>query len=493
MKQTALIPLISLAALLLSLQLSGQSSDSLLDLHTCKRMALENNHKLRKADLQINIADQNTKSAFTRLLPSLDVTAQYLRTNKPFYLLDENQFFPVVPFWSIDQEDMSLLPDVAETPLIYGAMIDTDTGEVMVDEEGNPVFLQYGYIPRDEMTFGSKDNYIINGGITMPVYMGGKLRRQYKMSRIVEDMQHDRADLSEDEVLFEVEKLYWKIVSLQEKKKLADAYRAMLDTLVMELENIYQEGIITRNDLLKAQKKQNEVMYQQFQAENGIRLAGMALNQAIGLPLDSIPRLEGSLDAVRIFPDGNRLVDKAIQTRPELAVLDKSIQLADQTVKLAWSRFLPNIIATGNYSFYKPNPYNGFTRDFGGDYNVGLTCRIPITQWGNRIHSVKSAKYLRELAEVNRQEKQEKISLQVQQSWNAYLEAFRKVDVKEIGVKQAGENLRIMQDKFDEGMITTSDLLEAQALWQEARSELIEAKTQLRTQEIKLKKHSGNL
>ncbi|HKK68216.1 MAG TPA: TolC family protein, partial [Bacteroidales bacterium] len=123
MKQGTLILLLITAGLFISPHLSGQLSDSILDLHTCKRMALENNLKLRKAELQINIADQNTKSAFTRLLPSLDVTAQYLRTNKPFYLLDENQFFPVVPFWSIDQEDMSLLPDVAETPLIYGAMI----------------------------------------------------------------------------------------------------------------------------------------------------------------------------------------------------------------------------------------------------------------------------------------------------------------------------------------------------------------------------------
>ncbi|MFO7789873.1 MAG: TolC family protein [Bacteroidota bacterium] len=495
--------------------LSGisQENDSLLDLQTCKQMAMEHNRKIKMADLQINMAEQNRKSAFTSFFPDVDLTAQYLRTNNSFRLLDENMFFPVVPFWAIDQENMSLVPEVEENPLIYGTMIDAEnfdlesldpanldlenldpeTWEVMYDDEGNPVFLQYGYIPSEEMTFGSRNNYIINGGITQPIYLGGKIRSQYRIAKITKDIQKQRKSKSEDEILYEVEKVYWKIVSLQEKKEMADTYKTMLDTLVKDLENILDEGIITRNDLLKARKKQNEVVYQQFRAKNGIRLASMALNQLIGRSLDSVTQVEGELGSVRIFTDRDNMIQQAIEKRPELEMIDKSVELADESVKLAWSRFLPNIIGTANYTYYNPNPYNGFTEEFGGDYNLGITCRIPITSWGDRVHSLKAAKQLRELSDLNRKETQEKISLEVQQGWNTYLEAFEKVNVKEKGLEQAEENLRIMQDKFDEGMITTSDLLEAQALWQEAYAELIEAKTELRTKEIEIKKLSGQL
>lgn len=506
---THILPCILMLLLVSVSKLStAQENDSVLDLATCKRMALEHNRNIKMADIQVKIAGHHRKSAFTSFFPRLDVTGQYMRTSKDFYLLDENMFFPVVPFWGIDQQNMELVPELTEQPLLYGTMIDPatfdfenldlenldpETWEVMYDDEGNPVFLQYGYIPADEMTFGSRNTYAVSGGLTQPIYLGGKVRRQYNISKIAEEIQKDRKDKSEADVLYEVESVYWKIVSLQEKKKLADDYKTMLDTLVKELKNILDEGIITRNDLLKAQSKQNEVSYQQFQAENGIKLASMALNQLIGRPLDAVPQLDDELGAVRVFTNRNMMMQQAVEKRPEMDMLDKSIALADENVKLAWSKFLPNIIGTANYSYFNPNPYNGFNEEFGGDYSLGITCRIPITNWGGRVHSLKAAKQLRELSRLNRMEMQEKIKLEVQQGWNAYLEAFKKVEVKKTSLEQAKENLRIMEDKFDEGMITLSDLLEAQALWQEAYASLIEAKTELRTKEIEMKKLSGQL
>jgi outer membrane protein TolC len=498
----------TIVSLLIHFPGNSQEKSNTLDLPTCKRMALEHNRNIKMAEIQVKMAEHQRKSAFTSFLPRLDLTGQYMRTSKDFYLMDENMFFPVVPFWAIDQQNMELVPELTEQPLLYGTMIDPatfdfenldlenldpETWDVMYDDEGNPVFLQYGYIPSDEMTFGSRNTYAVSGGLTQPIYLGGKVRRQYNISKIAEGIQKDRKDKSEADILFEVETVYWKIVSLQEKKKLADDYKTMLDTLVNELKNILDEGIITRNDLLKAQSKQNEVAYQQFRAENGILLASMALNQLIGRPLDSIPQLDDELGSVRVFTDRNMMIQQAVEKRPEMGMLDKSIALADENVKLAWSKFLPNIIGTANYSYFNPNPYNGFNEEFGGDYSLGITCRIPITNWGGRVHSLKAAKQLRELSQLNRMEMQEKIKLEVQQGWNTYLEAFKKVDFKKTSLEQAKENLRIMEDKFDEGMITPSDLLEAQALWQEAYSGLIEAKAELRTKEIEIKKISGQL
>jgi outer membrane protein TolC len=469
------------------------SQDSLLNIETCRQLALEHNYKQRIAKRQLNITKFSRKSAFTSFLPSIDFTGQYMLTNKQWLLMDEDAFFPVVPFWAIDENTMSLNEDILDFPLLNGIMINPQTGEALTDAEGNPVFLQYGYLPADEFRFGSQNLFLLNAGLTQPIYMGGKIRSQYRIASLLEDIQTDRLEITEDEIIQEVENLFWQIISLQEKHQLALDYQEMLDTLVKDLVNMELEGIVTGNEVLKAQTKQNEISLQVFQVENGLKLATMAMNQMIGFPLDSLIALNPEILPVRVFLDKDALIVSALENRPELQLLDKSVAIADEGVKMAWSRFLPVIVGTANYSWYNPNPYNGFQEEFGGDWNLGITCRIPITQWGKRVHSLNSAKELMEITKLKAEETRELVQLDVQQSWNQYLEAFKSVEVAKIGLEQAEENLRIQTDRFHEGMIKTADLLEAQALWQEAASKLLEAKTNLRNHEIKIKKSTGQL
>jgi len=495
MKKPAIKHIILLILIISKLSAFAQTepTDSVLDIETCRELMLTHDYQIKIAKEQLHIAENSRKSSFTNFFPSIDFTGQYMLTNKKWYLLDENVFLPVVPFWAIDENTMDLNPEIMENPLISGIMIDPETGGLLTDNDGNPVFLQYAYAPSDQFQFGSKNLFMLNTGMTQPIYLGGKIRSQYRIAKLSESIQKDRIELTEDERIVGLENLYWKIVSLQEKRILAKRYKTMLDTLVKDVENMYDEGIVTRNEVLQAKLKQNEVEFQVFQVENGLSLANTALNQMIGFPLDTTVTLSDEILPVHVYTDRNEMISSALQNRPELNLLNKSNQLADEGVKLAWSRFLPNIVATANYGWYNPNPYNGFQNEFGGDWNVGITCRIPITQWGKRVHGLNSAKALKEIASLKTEETRELIQLEVQQTWNQYLEAFKHVETRKIGLEQAKENLKIQTDYFHEGMIKLADLLEAQALWQESHAQLLEAQAELREQEIKIKKSTGQL
>lgn len=468
-------------------------SDSVLDIYTCRQMALEHNHNIKIAKHKYKIADYSRKSAITKFLPSVDLTGQYIRTNNPLKLLNENMFMPIVPFWAIDAETHTLKPDILENPLLNGILIDPETGKPMYDSDGNPVFLQYGYLPKEKAELSFENVFIANAGIVQPIYLGGKLRANYRIQKILMEMQTQKTALTEDEVIQKVEEMYWKIVDLYEKQKLANAYSAMLEKLVEDLENLKMEGIITGNDVLKAKIKYNEVSTQQFQVKNGINLAYMALNQLIGSPLDSKPTLEKNILPVQIYSDKDAMIQSALVNRPELEMLGKSVELAGQGVKLAWSRFLPIVAFTANYTMLNPSPYNAFEKEFGGDFNFGVTCRIPITKWGDRIFTLNSAKEMQTIAMLKEEETKEMISLQVQQTWNAYLEAFKQVEVKQLNVDYAEENLRVENNRFQEGMSKVTDLLEAHAMWQKASTALLEARTDLRKKEIEIKKSTGQL
>lgn len=473
--------------------LQSQNDTLYLDLNDCKNLAIENNYKIKIANTRHTASQHFRKSARTKFLGEFSFTGQYLYSNKPFKLKNQNLFFPVLPFWAIDQETMGLSENIMENPLINGILANPLTGDVMYDSEGNPAFLLYSYLPEDQLVFGTHHNFMFGPGFVQPIYLGGKIRSIYNIAQASESISESQAKITEDEVLFSTEEAYWRVITIQEKEKLAKAYLKMLDKLVEDLENIHEEGIITQNDVLKAKVKYNEIELQYIKANNGLALSKMALCQIIGVPLYSDIKLANEINDLPVLPNIPNNLNETISSREEIRILEQIEKIATANQKISLSRFLPNIAVSANYLFTNPNPYNGFEEEFGSDWSLGLTINIPIFHWGDRIHTMRASKSLMEYALLQQQEAEQMIQLEIMQSWLLFKEAIKKVDLCEKSLIQAEENLSLSKDSFYEGMIPLSDLLEAQAMWQSAYSELIESKSELKVQEIAYRKTIGQL
>ncbi|HXK80651.1 MAG TPA: TolC family protein [Bacteroidales bacterium] len=473
--------------------LQSQNDTLYLNLDDCKNLALENNYKIKIANSRKQVSEHLRKSAKTKFFGEFSFTGQYLYTNKAFKLKNQNLFFPVLPFWAIDQETMGLNENIMENPLINGILANPLTGEVMYDSEGNPAFLLYSYLPEDQLVFGTHHNFMFGPGFIQPIYLGGKIKNIYKIAQASESISESQVKLTEDEILFNIEEAYWRVITLQEKEKLAIKYLKMLERLIEDLENIHQEGIITYNDVLKAKVKYNEVELQYIKANNGLALSKMALCQIIGLPLYSEIKLENEISELPILPTIPTNMEEKISSREEIKILEQTEKIALANQKISQSRFLPNIAVSANYLFTNPNPYNGFEKEFGSDWSLGLTVNIPIFHWGDRIHTMRASKSLMEYTNLQLQEAEQMIQLEIMQTWLLFKEAVKKVDLCEKSLMQAEENLRLSRDSFNEGMIPLSDLLEAQAMWQSAFSSLIESKSELKVQEIAYRKTTGQL
>jgi len=274
---------------------------------------------------------------------------------------------------------------------------------------------------------------------------------------------------------------------------LAYKYRELLNHLAGDLENLYAEGIITYNDVLKAKLKLNEAELSCLKADNGLALSQMALLQIIGLPLNTQISLDGNLDKLPVLPNPSGSYETALQNREELHILDNTMNMAIAQKNIALSRFLPNIMASANYLFVNPNPYNAFEKEFGSDWSLGVTVQIPLFHWGDRLHTMRASKKIIEISQLMKQDAEQMIQLELEQAYFVYTETMKKYDLCEKALIQSKENLRMANDAYQEGMLTLADLLEAQVLWQQAYSELIQAKTDLKLQEINYRKKTGQL
>ena len=455
-----------LLSLLIPLQTYAQDRFTLA---RCQELALQHNYSIKAALHQRSAASNERKAAFTHFLPSLNFAGTYMRMNKKI---------------------------VYETP---------DISLPLYDVNGNPVYLMnpttqlpyidpsYGftYFPAQSLEFGQKNNYAGSVAMIQPLFMGGKILNQYKIHKYYENITDANARLKKMDVVLKTHELYWQLVSLLEKRILAQRHYELIDSLITDLEAYFAEGIIANNDLLKARVKLHEAELNVVKVDNAVSLAKMALCQLIGVPLhqDIVPADCLTQECVPLSM--KEYYTQALKNRPEIEMLQNTVNVSKALVKVARSRYMPNIIAQAQYMYLNPNPYNSFDEEFGGDWTVGVTCQFELFHWNERGFSLSAAKEQQKMNESQYDEARELIFLEVQQNVFQVNEAAKKVAMTQIALDEAEENLHITTDNFAEGIVNSTEVFEAQTLWQKAYSENIDAKVEYTVHKARFLKAIG--
>jgi outer membrane protein TolC len=273
---------------------------------------------------------------------------------------------------------------------------------------------------------------------------------------------------------------------------LATEYRDLVAKVDSNVTDLITEGVATKAEALKVRVKLNEADITMTKAEDGLNLSRMALNQLCGIPLDDVYTLADQNLAeetvTQLIP-----LDQALSNRPEIKQLIQMENIAKSNEKIMISRFLPNIVLSGNYLVTNPNSFDGYKNQFGGMYSIGVVANIPLFHFGDKIHTLNAAKSQHKIATMQLEETKEKMQLQIKQSSYKVAESLKKKTSTEHNVEQAEENLRYANEGFTEGVITSTDLLGAQTAWLSAKSESIDANIDVKLTNLYLAKSLGTL
>ena len=468
-----------------------------LTLEECREMALEQNKKIKMSQQDAQAAAYTKKSAATHYLPKISFGGGYLRTNKSIKPLDQDLLLPIVPFNSIDPSTGMFNPNALNDPetALNTLVIDPNTGAPMTDAAGNPIFKNYAMLPADKLTLDNNNLYYARLSLSQPLFTGFKIVESNKMARHAENIANKNVVLTKAEVLSKTDEAYWRVVSLNQKVKLAQSYEALLDQLVTDLENMYAEGIITKNDVLKAQVKQNESKLQVLKAENGLALSKMALAQIVGIDSgEYIDVMDKDIDDNEVLLSSSPINPEAsAENRAEISMLKEKVSVMQAQRNIERSKFMPSVLLTGGYGFANPNPYNGLKNEFGGDWSVGVVVSMPIFTWGERKHDMNVANMKKIRAQYELDDAREMINLEIRQNQFKHIESIKKVEMTKLSVLQAEENMNTTKDNLSEGRTTLSELLEAQLQWADASSEHIDALIEVKTTLTELEKSTGEI
>ncbi|NOQ28432.1 MAG: hypothetical protein GQ564_23965 [Bacteroidales bacterium] len=430
-----------------------------MTLEECRKIAVEHNKELKNADYQKQEARANQKTARTAYLPGFSASANAM-----------------------------YLPDV-EGFSIPGGFLPTAASE---EAALNGEFTGLSNVWSPGMGIEMDNLSVIYGSVTVtqPLYVGGKIRYANKQADAGLEIFDHNYNLKYSEIIEKTDNIYWNIASISANVKLAEKYIEMLTELEEQMVQMYDLGLTPASEKLKVSVQKNEAELNLLKAKNGLRFSKMYMNQILGQDLNSEIQILDSLTYDIKMLDVQNGVSRALSNRDELAILEKQVEITKYDKKIALADYLPQVgISAGYSSYYVKDLVEdpSFSPSFAGQIS------IPIFQWGQGKHKQDAAELRIKQAQMSLENTNDLISLEVQQVKIQLEEAYESILIAKKNIAEAQESLEETKASFEVGLNTTTDVLNAQAGWQSANSQLINALAKFEILQTTWQKVTGNL
>ncbi len=422
-------------ALLAAGQLQAQTT---LSLAQCLDMARQNNRTLQNAALDIEMAAHQKKEAYTQYFPQ--ISAQVLA----FY-----SFSKMMKGDGIIPEEIAGL------------------GDAFAAYAGQP----FSY---SELNSG----YSASLQVMQPLYAGGQIRTGNKLAELNQDVVKLQMQLKEKDVVQQVTDCYWQIATVKYNLLTLDAADAQMAEAMKTVSVYVDAGITSRNDLLKVSLRQHELESDRLRLDNAHHVLRLLLAQMVGMAGEDVDIDPGEMEPQQPA-DLFVLSSDAVASRVEMQLAEKNVEAQQMQVKMERGKNLPSV-AVGVVGLQSGlGGLSKTVRDYyDEDRTNGLvlgTVSVPISDWWSGSHAIKRQKLKVQQARNDAEEAREQLQIDIESAWSDLTEAYDQIGVARKSVEQAQENLRMVSDQYRAGTIALSDLLDAETLNRQARTQLASA------------------
>lgn len=402
---------------------SGVFAQQTTLLEKYRSMALEYNHDLKAAEKNIGASIELEKSALKERNPKLGAGANFQYTGNPMEL-------------TLD------IPSVGRSFHVEGR----------------------------EMKYGASLSLV------QPLYTGGQVLESIKMARYQHSIAEEQAEAIRSLVCYQTDIQYWNTAARGEIAGVAEEFRNSIASLVKIIRERVDVGLVDPQDLLMAEVKLNDADYQLLQAKNNFETGRMALNSIIGVDLYTPTEIEREIPVVRL-DDSLRSVDG--RRRPEIQVALDQIKLAESALKFNDAKYKPQLYAGVDGSYSSPG-YN-FHADMDPNYAVYAKLSIPVFEWGKRKNEKRASTYRVGAASDNLNKVLDNVNLEVQTTRLSLMQAMEQVRLSENSLEKAYENEQKALERYGEGKVSVTEVIDAQTYRQTAQMNHVRAKMSAQT------------
>jgi outer membrane protein TolC len=372
-----------------------------LTLGECVEIALKKSPLIRSSELDIEASKEALKGAKGVQFPKLDLNASYLHENRPIpYIQAESTTVPAIT-----------------SPDIYAWVL----------------------------------------ALRMPIYQGGRLSGQVKISETEYIIQSSRSEFTRQDVISNVTNAFNKVLQLKELRRANEKSVAALDRQRGNTELLMKAGRTPKLELLKinvqfASEKQNLI-----RSEEASNRARYNLAFFMGVEGRELPDVEGNLTAEEKIESKD--VDDLIKNRPDIIAAIQKVEQAKTRVDVASGRRYPSLDVIVNYGTRS----GAAVPDGKTVWEAGLLASINLFDAGIISSDIARERILQRRAEEELRQAKLKVRFEVDSALSLLKEAQSKLVVSEKAVVQAEESMRIEDLKYKVGAGTITDMLLTEA------------------------------
>lgn len=337
------------------------------------------------------------------------------------------------------------------------------------------------------------DNYVMKLSAAQPLFTGFKLENLEESAVFAAKAMYSEYDKDKLELSSMIKMQYWSLVKAKQFVVVAAESVEMLQAHVSDIQKLQKAGMAQLSDILKVQVQLSEAEYRLIEAKNQMQLAMMGLNNTLRLPLGT------QLDVTEIpneqVPEVSleSMVDKAIMIRPDLKASELRVKAGETQVKVAQASWYPQVSAFAEYNYNNPNMRIVPARSqFDQTWAAGIQISMDLWNWGlNSAQSRQAEAQLAQAMDASALTK-EAIQIEVMQSYTLMKQAIDKIPVTETSIRQAEEQVRVVNARFASGGAIMTDILDAETALILAKMNRVQAIIDLEMAKVKLEKSIGS-
>lgn len=306
------------------------------------------------------------------------------------------------------------------------------------------------------------DNYGIEAGLVQNVYSGSAVRRQFRAARIEEAIAALGREHTVDNIVYAADVNYWTVAANEDQFRIATDFVKIVNELTEIVTKRFEEGAISRTDVLMVQSRQKETELQLNTSAMNYRTALQSLNIMMGTAIDNPVMLSDSIRAMVLLPK-ERGIDDALEQRADYQSALQGIVLAREQTYLVRSGYLPQL-AVGVKEKWGTTMINldGSSR-FSTIAFANLS--IPVFHWGEGRQNIRRSRTQEEVKELERSQLVDQVNKELNAAWVTLAESLKKLEIVNSTLEIARDNLILNTYSYNEGKLPILDVLSAQVTW----------------------------
>ena len=325
-----------------------------------------------------------------------------------------------------------------------------------------------GTIPgRDQNT---RDNYQWKGTVTQPLFTGFALISSYRLAELGIDQSEMEVELEKLDLVLKVKEAYFDILGVDKALGVAKKAVESLESHVKVASSFYKVGMIPINDLLKSQVELANAKQDLVKALNATRLTRANFNTVLSRQINASVELKDILVYKPEKGDLENYMEKALENRPEIKLLDINILQTDQQIRLVKSKNYPEVALTYDYIKEGDHPdVSGSPFHDANSWEVMAGLTWTFWEWGKTHYEVREKVSLKKELIQTKKALEDGIRLEIKDAMLALEEAEKNIPTTRKAVEQAEENLRVSEERYKAQVTTSTEVLDAQTLLTEGR------------------------